>query len=141
MFFQTIEWQPASLCSYDNGNDFGGDTFGGGGDYGGGQFGSAGGGNSVEGMGGAGDGTGSGGIGAAGSGDFGLGGPGPMSTTAADWGALSTLAATGIFAGFGMTGWSGATFAMANALAASYGTTLDVALGHLSADIANSTAW
>jgi hypothetical protein len=40
-----------------------------------------------------------------------------------------------------MTGWSGATFAMANSIAASYGTSLNVALGHLATDIANSTAW
>ena len=41
-----------------------------------------------------------------------------------------------------MTGWSGATFAMADdQVVAAFGTTLDVALGHLATDIANSTAW
>jgi hypothetical protein len=76
-----------------------------------------------------------------GSGDFGLGGPGPMETTAADYGALSTIAAAGLLQGFGMSGWSGATLAMANTIAAAYGTSLDVALGHLSHDIAASVAW
>jgi hypothetical protein len=64
-----------------------------------------------------------------------------MSTTAADFGALSALAGLGFFAGFGMSGWSGATLAMADAIAAAYGTSLNTALGHLATDIANSTAW
>jgi hypothetical protein len=122
----------AASASYDgsvsaNAGDYGSassDPYGGGGGYGGGTDS---GGSSAS-------------IGAS-SGDLGLGGPGPMATTAADWGALSTLAATGIFAGYGMTGWSGATLAMANQVAASFGTSLNTALGHLATDIANSTAW
>jgi len=64
-----------------------------------------------------------------------------MQTTASDYAALSTIAAAGLLQGFGYTGWSGATFAMANTIAAGYGTSLDVALGHLAHDIAASTAW
>ena len=81
--------------SIDNGG-FGGGTA----DFGGsveaaGGMGGIGGGNSIGATGGNSDGTGSGGgSSTGGSGDLGLGGPGPMSTTAADWGALSTLAAT-----------------------------------------------
>jgi hypothetical protein len=123
------------------GADFGGSVEAAGGPSGNGGIG---GGNGFGGGGisnGAGGNGGGGSSSTSGSGDFGLGGPGAMTTTAADWGALSTLAATGIFAGYGMTGWSGATFAMANQIAASFGTTLDTALSHLATDIANSTAW
>ena len=40
-----------------------------------------------------------------------------------------------------MTGFSAASLAMANAIAATYGTTFGTAMGHLATDIANSTAW
>jgi hypothetical protein len=40
-----------------------------------------------------------------------------------------------------MTGWSGATFAMANTIAAAFGTSLNAALGHLAHDIGISMAW
>ena len=78
---------------------------------------------------------------ASGGGGFGLSGPGPFEATAADYGALGALAGAGFFAGSGMTGWSAATAVMAQQIAAAYGTSLDVALGHVAHDISISMAW
>ena len=86
-------------------------------------------------------GNGGNGISAGGSGDLGLGGPGPMETTAIEYAALGSIAGAGLLgAGYG-SGWSGASLGVATAIASSYGVNLNTALGHLAHDIAASTAW
>src|SRR3954452_12924867 len=108
MLFHEIEWQPASLCSYEStDNSFGGSVeavAGGGGP--GADFCSATGG--PDGGGGA--------LGAMGSGGFGLGGPGPMQTTAAEFAALGAIPGAGLGGAEFLGGWSGATLGMATAI-------------------------
>ena len=137
MLFNEIEWHPASLCSYEStDNSFGGsvEAVAGGGGYAGGpgaDFGTAtggpdGGGSTLDGM----------GVGGAGFGNTGM-----MESRAADVGALSAMAAAGLFAGTGYSGWGAAQLAVASYIAGAYGTKPDVALGHLAHDIAVSMNW
>lgn len=101
-------------------------------------------GNSSAGIGG-GNGIGSG---AAGGGDMsgigtsadamGLGSmaAGATQTTLADFNMLSAITALGLTGYFGPTGWTGAVLGPTALVLATYGTTPDIAIGHLAHDLA-----